>query len=266
MKKINYLLPLVLALILGACSNTSIDPVAAFKNQSASQIFRAGEIALAEKDYAEAIRNFEAMQILYPFGLHTEQAQLDLIYAYYMNDDNVSASAAAERFIHLYPRSDHVDYAYYMRGLADFEQDRGWMQRYLPIDAALRDPGTARIAFADFAELLRLFPHSCYAADARQRMIYLKNLFAKHELRVAEFYYHRGAYVASAGRANYILQHYQESSIIPDALIILIRSYQNLHLVKPAADALDVLRTNFPEQPELCRLMRDQQQLYQCGV
>lgn len=239
-------------MLVAACSNTTLDPVAAFKDQSASQIFHDGEIELANRNYSEAIRHFEALQILYPFGLHTEQAQLDLIYAYYMNDDTVSASAAAERFIHLYPRSQSVDYAYYMRGLADFEQDRGWLQKYLPIDEALRDPGTARQAFTDFSQLLKLFPESCYACDARQRMIYLKDLFAKHEIRVAQFYMHRGAYVAAANRANYILQHYQEASSVPDALVVLIKAYSRLHLTKPAHDAWDVLKLNFPCHPALC--------------
>ncbi len=261
--KINAILLLGLAALLAACSSVQEDRLISFKNQSSQQIFRNGEIELAKKNYNEAIRHFEALEVLYPYGAHAEQAQLDLIYAYYKNDDYPSTAAAAERFIHLYPRSKSVDYAYYMKGMSEFEQDRGWMQRIFPIDVSQRDPGTAQQAFYSFSELLRLYPHSAYAPDARQHMIYLKNLFAKHELRVAEFYMQRDAYVAAANRANYVVEHYQGADTMPNALEVSVRAYQKLHLVGPADKALGVLKMNYPYWPALPELEATQQTLEQ---
>ncbi|MBI5447283.1 MAG: outer membrane protein assembly factor BamD [Gammaproteobacteria bacterium] len=249
------------AVLLAACNSMQEDRFLEFQNQSSQQIFRNGEVELAKKNYADAVRHFEALDVLYPYGPHAEQAQLDLIYAYYKNDDYPSAAATAERFIHLYPRSRSVDYAYYMKGLAEFDQDRGWMQCIFPIDIAQRDPGMARQAFSAFSDLLRLYPHSPYAPDARQRMVYLKNLFARHELRVAEFYMQTQAYVAAANRANYILQHYQGADVIPNALEVSIQAYQRMKLAEPARKALDVLAFNYPNWPTLPELEATQRQL-----
>lgn len=254
-------LAVCLAVMLAGCNSVQEDRFLEFQNQSSQQIFRNGEVELAKKNYGEAIRHFEALDVLYPYGPHAEQAQLDLIYAYYKNDDYPSAAAAAERFIHLYPRSRSADYAYYMKGLAEFEQDRTWWQRVLPVDVAQRDPGMSHQAFNAFAELLRLYPHSQYAPDARQRMIYLKNLFARHELRVAEFYMQREAYVAAANRANYILQHYQGADAIPNALEVSIQAYQRMKLAGPARKSLDVLELNFPNWPTLPELEAEQKKL-----
>lgn len=261
MMKIMRILPVLLAIGLAACSSTQEDRILAFQNQSSQQIFRNGEIELAKKNYHEAIRHFEALDILYPYGPYAEQSQVDLIYAYYQNDDYPSAAAASERFLHLYPRSRFADYAYYMRGMAEFEQDRGWLQRLFPIDVAQRDPGMARQSFNSFSELLRLYPNSRYAPDARQRMIYLKDLFAKHDLRVAEFYMQREAYVAAVNRANYIIEHYQGADVMPNALDLAVRAYQKLRLVTPARKTLNVLRLNFSGWPDLPELEADQRKL-----
>lgn len=231
--------------LLVACSTTN-DPTEKFKNKSAEQIYQGGEAALAKGHTNDAIEHFEALDALYPFGSNAEQAQLDLIYAYYQSGDDASASATAERFIRLYPRSVHADYAYYMKGLADFDQDRGWFQRYLPTDLSQRDPGTMRQAFDDFNTLLRIYPDSVYAPDARQRMIYLRNLFAKHDLHIAQYYYQRTAYVAAANRANDIVQHFDGTPQVESALGIMVRSYRKLDLQIPAQQALSVLQANYP--------------------
>lgn len=259
--RITTLLPCVLALGIVACSSTQEDRILAFQNQSSQQIFRNGEVELAKKNYHEAIRHFEALEILYPYGPYSEQAQIDLIYAYYQNDDYPAAAAAAERFIHLYPRSRFVDYAYYMKGMSQFEQDRGWLQRLFPIDVSQRDPGVAKQSFQSFSDLLRLYPNSRYAPDARQRMIYLKDLFAKHDLRVGEYYMRRGAYVAAVNRANYIIEHYQGADVMPNALELAVRAYQKLRLAGPANNTLQVLKLNFSAWPTIPELESAQRQL-----
>ncbi|OGT15862.1 MAG: hypothetical protein A3I12_04555 [Gammaproteobacteria bacterium RIFCSPLOWO2_02_FULL_38_11] len=256
-----FLFLLLFPFLLSACNTISEDRLLAFKNQSSRQIFQNGEVELAKRNYYDAISHFEALEVLYPYSPYSEQAQLDLIYAYYENDDYPSATATAERFIRLYPRSRSVDYAYYMKGMAEFEQDRGWLQRVFAIDVAQRDPGISRQAFADFAELIRLYPKSTYAPDARQHMIYLKNLFARHELCVAEFYLRSEAYVAAANRANMIVQHYQGAAVMPNALEILVRAYQGLHLLEPAQKAIEVLQYNYPSWPSLAELKMAQTQL-----
>lgn len=241
-------LPLIISLpliLLSACSATT-DPAVMFKNQSAEQIYQGGERALAKREYSSAVQHFEGLDTLYPFSDNSEQAQLDLIYAYYKTYDMASTAATAERFIRLYPRSQYVDYAYYMKGVADFEQDRGWLQRVFPVDLSDRDPGTTVQAFTDFQQLLQFFPNSPYAPDARQRMIYLRNLFAKHELFVAQYYLRRGANVAAINRANYILQHYDATPSVQEALGVMVQAYRKLGMQEEADQTLQVLALNYP--------------------
>lgn len=241
---------ITLSVLLAGCASTPT-PSQMYRGQTAEQIYHAAETALAKENYADAVQAFEALDSLYPFGAHAQQAQLDLIYAYYKNNDNASAGAAAERYIRLYPRSPNVDYAYYLKGLANYDVDRGWLQHYLPADPALRDPSTLRQAFNDFSELVRLFPNSKYAPDARQRMIYLRNMFGRYELKVAQFYYDRKAYVAAANRASYVLQHYRSTPATQGALVLLVKANRALGLSKAADDALRVLKLNYPKSAAL---------------
>lgn len=246
MRILKLTLMLLLLAGLAACKTM---PTASemYQGQTAEQIFRAGEVYLAKTDYSEAAKAFEALDSLYPFSAQSQQGQIELIYANYQDEEFTSAAAAADRFIHLYPRNQHVDYVYYLKGLADYQQDRGWFQRYLPTDVSKRDPGTMKQAYEDFKSLVTLFPDSPYAADARQRMIYLRDVFANNELTVAQFYLDHKSYVAAINRANTILQHYQNSSAVPKALAIQVRSYQALHLMADADKVLRVLKLNYPD-------------------
>ena len=201
MKLTKTILLTSLIAIIAGCSSTK-DPVAMFQGQSADRIYQGGQRALAKEEYTSATQHFEALDALYPFNANNEQAQLGLMYAYYENDDNASVVATAERFIRLYPRSEHLDYVYYLKGLANFNQDRGWFLRYAYVDLAQRDPGTMEDAYKDFSQIVQQFPNSRYASDARQRMVYLRNLFAGYELQVAKYYMKKGAYVAAANRAS----------------------------------------------------------------
>lgn len=242
---------IVALLALSGCKTTVSSPGEKYQGQSAEQIYNTAETYLADREYSNAVKAYEGLDSLYPFGPHAEQAQLDMIYAYYMSGDHASAAAAAERYIRIHPRSRHVDYAYYMKGLANFYQNRGWFQRYFPTDPAERDFGTMRQSFDDFAQLLRFYPQSRYAPDARQRMVYLRNIFARHELQVANYYLERRAYVAAANRANYIVQHYQSSTSTPEALAVMVKAYRGLGLTTSATEALRVLRLNYPQSKAL---------------
>lgn len=214
-------------LALSACSTTT-DPEILYKDQSAQQIFMGAENNLASGNYDKAISRYEGLDALYPFSQYSEQAMLDSIYAYYKAGDYASATATAERFTHVYPANPHVDYAYYMKGVAEMIQDRPFSQRYLPMDLSMRDLVSPKKAYADFAVLIQKFPNSIYTPDAKQRMVYLRNLFAQREVEIAQFYFVRHAYVASANRANIVLSQYPGTPAEKQALDILQKSNQAL--------------------------------------
>lgn len=245
--KVRPLCCLLLILFLVGCSSKQTTPADAFSGRSANDLFTGGEYALTKRHYEKAIKQFEALDALYPFSEYQEQGQLNLIYAYYKHSDFAEAAVAAVRFTRIYPRSTSVDYAYYMKGLANFNQDRGVFQRYIETDLAKRDMGTSNRAYSDFAELIRRFPNSPYAPDARNRMIYLRNLMARRELLVAEFYYERRAYLAAINRCYYILKHYQHAPVVIPALGLMVEAYGQLNMPVMAKESLTILAYNYPE-------------------
>lgn len=220
-----------------------------YKGMTAKQLYVSSEELIAKKEYASATKRLEALETMYPFSDYAESAQMNLIYAYYENEDYPSAAATAERFIHLYPRARHVDYAYYMKGLANFHQSRGTFAKFLPLDEAWRDPGTQSQAYADFSVFIQRFPDSRYKANALQRMIYLRNMFAQRELNASTYYYERKMYVASAERASYLVKNYPQAPAAQQGLVFLYRANQALGLKKAAADALKVYEATYHSQP-----------------
>ncbi|MEH6576699.1 MAG: outer membrane protein assembly factor BamD [Amphritea sp.] len=201
---------------------------------------------LEDQNYLLAIEKLQLLEARYPFGRYSEQAQLELIYAYYKNVEPEAAKATADRFIRLHPNHENIDYALYLQGLTAFEQDRSFFEKYLPIDETQRDPGSALDSFNSFSTLVKLFPNSQYAPDAQKRMVYLKNRLATYEVHVARYYIKREAWVAAANRGSYVVENFQETPIVPEALAIMIFSYNQLGLTDLAADAQAVLNTNFP--------------------
>jgi outer membrane protein assembly factor BamD len=250
MNKIKIFSIILFSFGIVSCSSTTQSPSELYKGQSAEQIYSTGELLLAKKSYKDAVQAFEGLDSLYPFGPRTQQSQLNLIYAYYEADELPSADAAAERYIRLYPRSPNVDYAYYMKGLANFEQDQNWLTKIIPIDlTAPRDHSTLEQAFIDFGDFIRLFPNSRYAPDARQRMIYLRNVFAMRELHIAKFYMEKKAYVAAANRATVLLREYVSTPMAREALQILIKANEAMGLKQSAGEALYVQQYNQPNKP-----------------
>ena len=245
MKKFLIVLLASLAVFLVACS-TAIGPSEAYKNETPQQIFQKGKVALQDKSYSEAIKRFEALDVQYPFNSETEQAQLYLIYAYYMKEEYAMAVASADRYIRLHPTGEHADYAYYMRGMANYYQNLGVVEKMFSVDLATRDFTQIQKSYRDFNELIARFPHSQYAPAAHQFMVYLRNLMADHELQVAQYYYDRGAYVAAANRASNLVAHYQGAPAVLEGLRLMIKSYQQLGMTKLAQDAEAVLQYNYP--------------------
>ncbi len=236
------LLVLSLILLLGACA--SVDNK---KEWSAQRYYEEAKTALDNRDYESAIRYYEELKTAYPYGHHAEQADLDIIYAYYKGDEPESAIAAADNFIKQHPRHPNVDYAYYLRGLASFSLGENFLNKTFNQDPTQRDPSHLRRSFNYFMELVRKFPNSKYRADALQRMKYLLNSLARYEIHVARFYMEREAYLAAANRAKYVVEHYQDTPAVAEALDIMSRAYGHMGRYDLADDARRVLQLNFPD-------------------
>lgn len=213
---------------------------------TAQRLYNEAKSQMQNGNLETAIDYYEKLESRYPFGVYSQQAQLDVAYAYYKYDEPALAIAAAERFIKLHPRHPIVDYAYYLKGLVYYNEGESLLDRFIPRDRSRRDPGAARQAFDAFSELVRRFPDSRYAEDAAQRMVYLKNTLAQHELHVANYYMRRGAYVAAANRARYVVENYQRTPAVPDALLVMAKAYKVMGLDDLATDAVRVLRHNYP--------------------
>ncbi len=214
------------------------------ENWTAPRLYAEASSELDSGNYAKAIEYYEKLEARYPFGRYAMQSQLDVAYANYRADEPEAAIAAADRFIKLYPQNPYVDYAYYLKGIVNYNRSVGFLDRYVPTDASQRDPGSALDAFVDFSALVERFPDSRYAEDARQRMLYLRNNLAKHEVNVARYYMRRGAYLAAANRANYVIERFQRTSAVESALEILVDAYTALDKPELAADAKRVLQLN----------------------
>ena len=202
--------------------------------------------ALDNQNFQKAITLYEALEARYPFGDYAAQAQLNVAYAYYKNDDPEAAIAAADRFIKVHPRNSNVDYAYYLKGLVNYNRGIGFIDRFLPTDSSQRDPGNAKDAYDNFQELIRRFPNSKYVPDARLRMVALRNNMGMYELHVADFYMRRKAYVAAVNRANHIVKEYQRTPAVPYALKIMQEAYTHLGMDDLAADADRIFKLNYP--------------------
>lgn len=249
MKKIALALSLLAALsgLLAGCGSTT-DPSQAYQGESPKTIYSYGKTALKDKSFSEAIKRFEALDVQYPFGPETENAQFYIIYAYYMREEYTLAESSAERFIRLYPTNPHVDYAYYLRGLSDFYKNLGILERMFTVNLATRDLTQIRKSYLDFSELYERFPQSKYAPSAHQYMVFLRNLLATHQLETAQFYYDRRAYVAAANRANEVVRYYQGAPAVADALVLMAQSYHRLGMKKEEQEALLVLKYNYPNK------------------
>ena len=235
---------LLTTFLLGGCATTDLDP----SKWPAERFYNEAKEALSDGDYETAIKRFEDLEIHHPFSNYTQQAQLEVAYAYYKYDEPDSAIAAADRYIKLYPRADNVDYAYYLRGLVDFERGLASLDLALGLDVTKREPKSAKSAFTYFEELIKRFPNSQYVEDAKLRMIDLRNRLATYELYVADYYMRRGAYLSAVNRCKEVLENYPQTPAIPDALVIMVQAYRQLGINDLAEDALKVLQLNYPDK------------------
>lgn len=239
--------------VLGGCASTG-DPDDPTAGLSAAEIYKEAKTNLQDGDYETAIQFYEKLESRFPYGNYATRAQMEIAYAYYKFDEPESAILAAERFIKLHPNHPNVDYLYYLRGLSSFGITKSAAGELFGQDQTERDPKSARRSFRFFAELVKKFPKSRYARDTVQRMTHLRNNLARHEIHVAKFYYERDAYVAAANRGKYVVENYQRTPAVADALALMIKSYRKMDMPELAKDTLRVLEVNHPDHPDLAQL------------
>lgn len=239
-------LAVIAALLVGGCSGMP-EQVDETVGWNAQRIYSEAKEAMTDGAYDRAIQLFERLEARYPYGRYAQQAQLEVAYAQYKTGEAALAIAAADRFIRLHPNHPHVDYAYYLKGLATFNEDLGLLAGVSNQDLSERDPKGAQESFDTFKELVTRFPESRYAEDATQRMQYLVGALAAYEVHVARYYHRRGAYVAAINRAKTAITNYPGTPAVEEALFLLVRSYDALGMNELRDDADRVMRLNYPQ-------------------
>jgi outer membrane protein assembly factor BamD len=239
------ILVLAVGWLAGACALLpgEIDET---RGWSAAKLYAEGRQELSDRNYEQAIKLYEKLEARYPYGRFAQQAQIELAYAHYKFEEPALAIAAADRFIKLHPNHPNVDYVYYLKGLVNFNDDLGIFGFFTGQDLSERDPKAAREAFESFKELVARFPDSRYAEDGVQRMNYLVNTLAAHEIHVARYYLKRGAFVAAANRAQYALKTYPRAPANEEGLLIMVKAYDALDIKDLRDDAERVMMKNFP--------------------
>ncbi|MFW5816418.1 MAG: outer membrane protein assembly factor BamD [Wenzhouxiangella sp.] len=232
---------LVLALASGCNRETRED------DRGAEELYAEAQRALNARNYGNAIELYSQLTIRFPFGRHAEQSQLDMAYAMHRAGQPERALTTLDRFIRTYPTHPNVDYAWYLKGLVHYEESMGFLRRLFPDQVVDRDQQSARQSFSDFRELIQRYPQSRYVADARQRMVFLRNVMADYEIEVGQYYFRRGAYVAALNRARYTIEHYPGAPANVEALKLMERSFERLELDELAQDTRHVLEYNYED-------------------
>ena len=232
-------------LLVTGCAGTGGEDETA--GWSVEKLYAEAKDAMDSKNWPAAIKYFEKLEARYPYGRYAQEAQLDIAYAHWKAEEPAAAIAAVDRFMKQYPNHPNVDYAYYLKGLINFNANQGLFAALAGSDMSDRDPKAALDAFFTFKELVTRFPDSRYAPDARARMRYLVNSLAGYEVHAARYYMDRGAYIAAAARAQYAVRHYPTSPVAEQALAIMVKAYGALGLPELQRDARRVLLANFPK-------------------
>ncbi|MFC3094788.1 outer membrane protein assembly factor BamD [Alteromonas sediminis] len=237
------------AILAAGCSSSDEELQVITANQGAQSLYDAAKSSMTNGNFAQAATTLSALDSRYPFGPLSHQVQLDLIYSYYKSGKPDETIATIDRFVRLNPNHSDVDYALYMRGLTNMDNDTNLFQDLMNIDRSDRDPAKSREAFADFRRLIQQYPDSKYAADAQKRMVFIKNRLAKYEIAIARFYMRREAYVAAANRGRYVIEHFPDTEQVQSALEIMVESYDQLGLDELKTNALKTLKLNYPDSP-----------------
>lgn len=243
------LLLLLLVTLFAGCSLFGKKKEDPLETAAVEELYQRGVVALDNGNWNEAGRVFQRITGRFPFGPYSEQAQLNLAYVQYKDNKPDDAYSTVNRFIRTFPTHKNIDYAYYLRGLINFNREGDLLARWVGLDPNKRDQAYVKQSFDDFSDLLKRYPNSRYGPDARQRLIYLRNGMAQSELGVAIYYLRRGAYVAAANRAKQLIELYPRTPQIADALAVMTTSYHKLGQDSLATDSERVLKLNYPDHP-----------------
>ena len=245
-----YSLAVIFGVLLASCG---LLPEAQDETRgwSAQKLYTEAKSELNNRNYETAIKYYQKLESRYPYGRFAQQAQIEIAYAYYKDGELAQATAATERFIKLHPNHPNVDYAYYLKGLVNFNDDLGWFGYISGQDLSERDSKAARDSFDAFKDLVTRYPESRYTPDAIERMNYLVNAMAASEIHVARYYVRRGAYVAAANRVQFSLKTYPTAPANEEGLVILVSAYDAMGMKDLRDDAERVLMKNFPNSPYL---------------
>lgn len=252
--KTRFLLILMLSVALGGCQSMGKlfgDREAETETLPVEAMYQSAKNSMDGRNYDRAGRYYQRLVSRFPYGAYSEQAQLELAYVQYRQSRTEEATSTIDRFIRTYPTHRHIDYAYYLKALINFDRSSGLLLRLARQDMSARDLGAPTQSLNDFADVVRRYPNSRYAPDARQRMIYLRNMLARHEFNVGLYYLRKDAYVAAANRGKYLLQTYPQSEYDGDALALMATAYTALGQDELAADARKVLEANYADHPYL---------------
>jgi outer membrane protein assembly factor BamD len=233
-------------LVLGGCagSDGSKDDSDLW---SETKLYSEATEKLNDADYAKCGKYFEKLEGRFPFGPYSQQAQINAAYCYWKGQEQAQALVAIDRFIKLHQGSPNLDYGYYLKGLISFNDDLGWLGKFTGQDLSERDPKAAKEAFESFKVVVERFPDSKYAPDSLDRMRYIVNSLAEADVIVARFYFQRGAYLASANRAQLVIRDYDRAPAVEEALYLLTKSYEKLGMTDLSNDSLRVFKLNFPD-------------------
>ncbi|MCP4877161.1 MAG: outer membrane protein assembly factor BamD [Gammaproteobacteria bacterium] len=238
-----FIIFITIAFSLTACGPSKEVDITA--DWSVEQFYREASAELANENYLTAIEYYETLESRFPFGKYATQAQIDVAYAYYKYDEPDSALTALDRFIKLHPRHPSVDYAYYLKGLVNFERGGSILDVVVDRDVSEFDKNLMLTSYNDFKLLLQRFPSGKYSTDARERLVYLRNELAKADFRIANYYASREAWVAVSNRTKYILHNFQGSSVIRSTLELQLKAYQQLGLEDRADDTQRIIDLNY---------------------
>ena len=241
---------------LAGCGIFGSEPPDRTANMTPQQLYAEAKDEMSSGKYSEAIKLLAKLESRYPFGAWAQQAQIDSAFAYYKDNNRTEALVAVERFVRLHPTSEFLDYAYYLKGLINFNEEQGFMARFGGQDLSERDQRAARESFESFRQVVTRFPNSKYYDDSAARMKYLVNAMAAGEAHIARYYYLRGAYVAAVGRAQTVLQQYPQTPAVEEALYLMLKSYEKLQLEELRADTERVFLKNYPNSTLLTQGVR----------
>ncbi|MGL4603633.1 MAG: outer membrane protein assembly factor BamD [Iodobacter sp.] len=245
-----FIVSAVLAGLLAGCASTPEEQDET-RGWTAEKIFAEAKSEQEGRNFDRSNKLFEKLEARFPYGRHAQQAQIETAYNHYKNQEPLLAFAAIDRFIKQYPAHPNIDYAYYLKGLVNFNESQGFLSSLVKQDMSERDPKAARESFDTFSQLISRYPDSKYAADSTVRMGYLVGALASHELHVAKYYYNRGAFLSAANRGKYLLETYSHTKQVEPALGIMVLSYDKLGLTVLRDDAKKVLLKNYPDTTAL---------------